>query len=108
MPPTAASADEYVGHRVECACGETTCGELPVGVPAHMFGPNLLALVAVLVGDCHVSRRKVRDVHGVDVSLGALSEAEEVISEAVAPAVDEAPPTRSPRRSSVRPRGTPS
>lgn len=93
-PPTAASADEYLQHRVVCACGETTCGELPAGVPSHMFGPNLLALVAVLVGDCHVSRRKVqallRDVHGVDVSLGALSEAEEVISEAVAPAVDEA------------------
>jgi transposase len=54
----------------------------------------VLALIAVLVADGHMSRRKVqrllRDVFGIEVSLGALSESEQIVSDAVAPAVDEA------------------
>jgi transposase len=48
----------------------------------------------VMTADGHMSRRKVqallRDVFGIDVSLGTLSESEEIVSDAVAPAVDEA------------------
>lgn len=59
-----------------------------------MMGPGLLALVSLLVATCHVSRRKVRslllDVFNIDVSLGALSESEEVVAEAVAAPVEEA------------------
>lgn len=87
-------ADDYWLHRVTCTCGETTCGTLPDGVPSGMLGRHVLALIAVMTADGHMSRRKVqallRDVFGIDVSLGTLSESEEIVSDAVAPAVDEA------------------
>ncbi|MBA3392254.1 MAG: IS66 family transposase [Deltaproteobacteria bacterium] len=86
--------DEFRLHTVTCSCGATTCAALPPGTPAGLFGPRLLALIAVLTGSMHVSRRKVQlllsDLYGIDVSLGCISESEEVVSEAVADAVDEA------------------
>jgi transposase len=94
IPKIEPTAADYWLHRVTCACGETTCATLPDGVPQGMLGPQVLALIAVLTADGHMSRRKVRallgDVFGIDVSLGALSESEQFISDAVAPAVDEA------------------
>jgi transposase len=94
LPPMKPTVDEFRLHRITCACGVTTCGQPPAGTPAGLLGPRLLALVGLLVAGCHVSRRKVRallhDVLGVDISLGALSESEEVISDAVAAPVEEA------------------
>jgi transposase len=59
-----------------------------------MLGAQVLALIAVLTADGHMSRRKVQSllaaVFGLDVSLGTISESEQLVSEAVAPAVDEA------------------
>ena len=87
-------ADDYWLHRVTCACGETTCGTLPPGVPMGMLGPQVLALIAVMTADGHMSRRKVQNllaaVFGLPVSLGTLSESEQIVSDAVAPAVDQA------------------
>lgn len=94
IPKIEPVADDYFLHRVTCTCGETTCGTLPTGVPQGMLGAQVLALIAVLTADGHMSRRKVQSllsaVFGLDVSLGALSESEQIVSEAVAPAVDEA------------------
>lgn len=74
-------------------CGTTTWAKLPQNVQAHMFGPRLLAFIGYLVGS-RMSRRQVReflgDVCGIPVSLGALSEAEERTSAAIAGPVDEA------------------
>jgi len=82
----------HTGHCEEC--GHRTRAPLPTGVPPSMFGPRLLALVALLTGTCRVSRRQtvsfLNDVLGIRVSLGALSEAEQRVSDAVAPAVAEA------------------
>src|SRR4029079_17119026 len=87
IPPIEPDVTEFRQHRVTCACGVTTCGALPEGTPAGMVGPRVLALVAILTANCHVSRRKVqgllRDVLGVSVSLGALSQSEEVVANAV-------------------------
>ena len=44
VPKIEPVADDYWQHRVTCRCGETTCGELPVGVPHGMLGPQVLAL----------------------------------------------------------------
>lgn len=94
VPKIEPEASDYYLHRVVCACGETTCGTVPVGVPQGMLGPQVLALIAVLTADGHMSRRKVkallRDAFGIEVSLGTLSESEEIVSDAVAPAVEEA------------------
>lgn len=94
VPKIEPVADDYWLHRVTCRCGETTCGTAPVGVPSGMLGPQVLALIAVLTADGHMSRRKVQSllaaVFGIDVSLGTLSESEEIVSDAVEDAVDEA------------------
>ena len=85
---------EFRLHRVTCGCGAITCGTLPDGTPTGMLGPRLVALIALLVGEMHVSRRKVqrllRDLLGIRVAVGTVSESEEIVSDAVAAAVDEA------------------
>jgi transposase len=94
LPAITPDVTEYRLHRVTCGCGAITCGGLPVGTPTGMLGPGVLALIALLVADCHVSRRKVQSLlqHllGIRISLGALSESEQVVTDAVAGAVDEA------------------
>ncbi len=94
IPKIEPAADDYWLHRVTCSCGETTCGTLPSGVPQGMLGVQVLALIAVLTADGHMSRRKVQSllaaVFGLEVSLGTLSESEQIVSDAVAPAVEEA------------------
>ncbi len=86
---------EHRLHHATCdVCGVTTCATLPTGVPRGAFGPGVLALAAMLIADGHMSRRKVarllRVVFGISISLGALSESEAIVSDAVAPAVEEA------------------
>lgn len=87
-------AEHRLFHATCEVCGETTCATLPDGVPQGAFGPGVLALATMLVADGHMSRRKVvrllRDVFGIEISLGALSESEAIVSAAVAPAVEEA------------------
>jgi transposase len=74
-------------------CGRRSWADLPDGVPAHMFGPRLLALIGYLLA-ARTSRRQLREmlveIFGIPVSLGALSEAEERTSNAIAAPVDEA------------------
>jgi transposase len=94
LPVIVPDVTEHRLHAAECTrCGHCTRATLPTGVPRSMWGPRLLALLALLTGVCRVSRRQtvmlLHEVLGVRVSLGALSEAEERVSAAVAPAFDE-------------------
>jgi transposase len=51
---------EYQLHRLLCpTCGITTCAELPPGVPTGQAGPQLIALVALLMGCFRQSKRRV-------------------------------------------------
>jgi transposase len=51
---------EYQLHRLLCpTCGITTCAELPRGVPNCQAGPQLVALVALLMGCFRQSKRRV-------------------------------------------------
>jgi transposase len=51
---------EYRRHRLACpCCGETSCGELPPGVPHGQAGPRLVALTALLMGCFKQSKRRV-------------------------------------------------
>jgi transposase len=85
---------QYQQNRATCACGHVTCAQLPDGVPKGMCGPRLMALIGLLTGVYHLSRRQgtefLGDVLGVRISLGALSKSEERVSGAIAPAVEEA------------------
>jgi transposase len=94
VPPQRPDVHEWRLFGGECAdCGTTTWAQLPAGVPAHIFAPRLQALIAYLLST-RMSRRQVqeslRELFGVSISLGALSDTEQRVSEAVAAPVDEA------------------
>lgn len=94
IPEILPDVHEITMHQASCRdCGKTTWAELPPDAPAHMFGPRLLALIGYLLA-AKTSRRQLREilveVFGIPVSLGALSEAEERTSRAIATPVDEA------------------
>jgi transposase len=51
---------EYQLHRLVCpCCHESTCGQLPAGVPQSQAGPRLVALTALLMGCFKQSKRRV-------------------------------------------------
>jgi transposase len=50
LPEIKPLVSEYQRHRLCCpSCGETTCAELPAGVPQGQSGPRLMALSALLM-----------------------------------------------------------
>lgn len=83
---------EWRLHRGQCDCGEITCAQLPPGVPQGMCEPGLIALISLLTGDYNMGRRRavtlLSDLLGIEISLGALSEAEEKASDSVAAPVE--------------------
>jgi transposase len=87
---------EFRRHEVRCPrCGEkTTAVYDPKVIPASPFGPRLVAVVAMLTGVYHLSRRTaqqaLRELFGVEISLGAISQMEARASRALKPAFDEA------------------
>ncbi len=93
VPPVKPHTTEYRRHAVRCSCGHTTCA-VHDQQPASPFGPRLMALVALLTGVYHLSRRKAAellgDMAGVRISVGALSAVEARVSVAVQPAVEAA------------------
>lgn len=94
VPPIEPDVTEYRLHSVACECGKVTRATLPAGVPRGMCGPRLTALIGMLTGVYKLSRREAArllgDVLGVDISLGALSESEADVSEAIEVPVEEA------------------
>lgn len=94
LAPKLTEVTEHQLHALDCACGARTRAELPADVPMGVCGPGLLAVVGLLSGAYRLSKRKTQellaDVFGVDLSLGTVSGAEEVVSEALAAPVDEA------------------
>lgn len=95
LPPVRPHITEYRQHTLVCArCGQETRACLPAGVPVGQFGPRLLATVGLLTGAYHLSKRTaqevLRDLFGVQMSLGALSGCEQNVSEALAAVVREA------------------
>lgn len=94
VPEIRPAVHEITMHAVSCRdCNRTTWGALPPDVPSHMFGPRLLAFIGYFLAT-RTSRRQLREVlveiFGIPVSLGALSEAEERVSSAIAAPVDAA------------------
>lgn len=85
---------EHRRHAVRCACGHVTRAKLPDGVPCGMCGPRLTALIALLTGAFHMSRRSARvllsDLLGVRIALGTLSESEARVGDALAAPVEAA------------------
>jgi transposase len=66
VPQIKAIVTEYQRHRLTCpSCGETTCAELPEGVPQGPSGPRLMAFVALLMAYYRQSKRRTAEFLGV-------------------------------------------
>lgn len=95
VPPVEIDVTEYVRPVRACAgCGAQVYAPLPGDAPAHVFGPGVLSLVAILTGVLNVSKRKalmiMNEVFTVPMSLGGLSNCEERVAASLASAWDEA------------------
>jgi transposase len=96
MPLVKPHTTEWRRHQVTCPhCRyKTRAAHDEKVIPQSQFGPRLMAIMAMITGIYHVSRRSavglLSDLLGVRVSLGALSAVEARVGEAVQPVVDEA------------------
>lgn len=86
---------EYQLHTLTCAhCQALTRATLPEGVPAGAFAPRTVAIVSLLTGFYHLSRRQAAaamgDLFGVKMSLGAVISCERATSAALQTPVAEA------------------
>lgn len=85
LPPLMATVTEYQLHTLTCAhCGTTTAATLPDGVPQGGYGPRVTALVALLTGQYHLSKRAVADLlttaTGLPLSEASVSRLEATMS----------------------------
>ena len=95
VPPIKPHTKEWRCHEVTCpGAAQDARAVRRETIPASPFGPRLMALIAIVTGVYHVSRRKtvglLWELLGVRISLGALSAIEARVSNAIAPAVAEA------------------
>jgi transposase len=95
VPPVVAEVTEYRLHTLSCPeCGTETRPELPPGVSQGAFGPRLQAMVSLLSGRYHLSKRDITEVMAdffqADVSLGSVPALEQRTSEAIRAPVEEA------------------
>ena len=86
---------EWRRHEVVCRCGASTLAAYDADViPSSPFGPRLTAVVVMLTGAYHLSRRRasqlLRELCQIDVSVGSVSNIEARASAAMAAAADEA------------------
>ncbi len=62
LPEIKPQVIEYQRHRLTCpCCGETTCAELPWGVPQGQSGPRLMAFTALLMAFYRQSKRRTAE-----------------------------------------------
>jgi transposase len=85
---------EFQRHRLACPhCGETSCAELPLGVPIGQAGPRLVALTALLMGSFRQSKSRtalfLSTVLGQPCSTGWVVKLQNQATDALRPAYDE-------------------
>lgn len=94
LPEIKPEVREYRLHRLACRCGHTTCATLPEGVPQGRLDGSVLAFIAfctgIMRGSKRTTQRALCEFLHTPISLGAVSEAEEKVSAALAEPVAEA------------------
>jgi transposase len=90
LPEIKAIVTEYQLLKYQCnACGRNSTASLPKGVPDSAFGPKLMGLVATLTGVFHLAKREaiqlIKELYGVDVSVGSIPNIEERTTAALDP-----------------------
>lgn len=94
LPEIKAHVTEYQRHRLTCSCcGETTCAELPPGVPQGHTGPRLMAFTALLMAYYRQSKRRtaefLRTLLGQPCCPALTVKIENQVTAAVRPAYEE-------------------
>jgi transposase len=93
LPEIRPVVTEYRRHRLVCRCGCSTCGDLPVGVPAGQGGPRLIAFSGLLMACFRQSKRRAALFLGTilnqPASPGWLVALQGRAAEAVRPAYEE-------------------
>jgi hypothetical protein len=89
IPLIKATVTEHQVHTLTClGCGATNRGGLPVEVGASQFGPNVVSLMALLMGCYRLSKRQVVEVldtcFGVSIAASSVVNQQQVVSEALA------------------------
>ena len=89
LPPIIAHIREYQRYTASCPhCGKTTQADLPPGVPSGSYGPVVTALVCLLTGFYHLSKRAVSDLMAdcfqVPISEASVQHVEQTMSAAMA------------------------
>jgi len=82
VPLAPAVVTEHRAHGSHCPdCGHCTWSEIPADIRAHVFGPNLTALVAYLSVFCRGSKRIIEEfvetVFQIPLSLGTVANLEQ-------------------------------
>ena len=95
LPPQKAQVTEYRLWAGTCThCGRRYPGALPPGVPCGMLGPRAMAIVALLSGKFHLSKRNIEeileDLFGLPLGLGTVSNTEARVEAALQKPVEEA------------------
>jgi transposase len=94
LPEIEPLVTEYQRHRLCCpTCGETTCAELPVGVPQGQSGPRLMAFTGLLMAYYRQSKRRTAEflstLLGQPCSAALTVKMQTVVTAAVRPAYGE-------------------
>jgi transposase len=89
LPKVVPQTEQWSLHTCACSCGRLTKACLPREAPGTAFGPNLMATIVLLVGGYRLSRRNVRrmmkELLGLDISLGSISNIEGRVGTALRP-----------------------
>ena len=88
IPPIKPTITEFQCHLAECSdCKTISRATFPDSVTRSTFGPNLMALVVLLTGAYHMSKRCVasllKSAFGVAVAVGSISNIEHRVSRAL-------------------------
>jgi transposase len=94
VPPVEPLVIEHQFPTVTCPhCQTTICAARPPEVPPGSFGPQLVALVALLHGRYRLSTREIvlllTDLWGIPLSLGSVPALYQTVSTALAPVYSE-------------------
>lgn len=95
IPAVIAEVTEHRLHTLTCAaCGGETTAEWPDGVPVGAFGPHLQAMVSLLGGKYHLSKREIGEIMSdffqADLALGTVPALEQRTSHIIKAPVQEA------------------
>lgn len=94
LPEIKPLVTEYRRHRLCCeCCGETTCAELPPGVPSGQSGPRLIAFTALLMAYFRQSKRRTAEflttLLNQPCSTGLTVKHQQLVTAALEPAYSE-------------------